>query len=283
MNIENNFFNALNSSNKHLQEILHKSIQPILDAQKNLQKSLYKSLEPILTSQRLMINEIAETTQPLFDFQKQLQSLISPAFEQLGKSFKQLAPQTQEALITLGNYGWFLDPEMGVRWIMGLKKALSDGDIDDAENVLIEFFCKRLDKIESVIAGKSPHREKFIKAAFSAHRRGEYELSIPVFLAQIDGICKEVIGQYLFMRQNKKPQTAIYVEQITDNTIKAALLQPLAQVLPINASEKERDKNFTELNRHMVLHGESLDYGTKVNSLKAISLINYVTHMLIKP
>ena len=26
----------------------------------------------------------------------------------------------------------------------------------------------------------------------------------------------------------------------------------------------------------MILHGDSVDYGTRVNSLKAVSLINYV-------
>jgi hypothetical protein len=31
----------------------------------------------------------------------------------------------------------------------------------------------------------------------------------------------------------------------------------------------------------MVLHGESLDYGTKINSLKLISLINYVVDVLV--
>jgi len=62
--------------------------------------------------------------------------------------------------------------------------------------------------------------------------------------------------------------------------VRAALLSPLAQILPISASQRERQDGTTALNRHMVLHGESLDYGTKANSLKAISLINYVTQIL---
>jgi hypothetical protein len=60
----------------------------------------------------------------------------------------------------------------------------------------------------------------------------------------------------------------------------AALLSPLAQTLPIGASERQRNEEFIGLNRHMVLHGESLNYGNKINSLKAISLINYVAHVL---
>ena len=49
-----------------------------------------------------------------------------------------------------------------------------------------------------------------IRAAFNAHRRQEYELAIPVILAQTGGICKEVVNEYLFIKNNKKPGTAIY-------------------------------------------------------------------------
>ena len=271
------------------QKALQKSLHPILDAQKNLQKSL----EPFLASQRrlkeitdsiripkLPFAEIAEIAKPAIEFQKQIQDLISPAFDQLQKSFNELPSRTQEALLKLGDHGWFFDLEMPLPGLWRLKEALSEGNVVEAENAQVEYFSSRLDEIENSIVGKFPHREKMIRAAFRAHKSEEYELSIPVFLAQTDGICNDVIEQYLFMKQNNKPRTAIYVEQIASDTYRAALLQPLAQALPIGASKHERNEDFNELNRHMVLHGESLDYGTKVNGLKAISLINYVTQVL---
>ena len=59
-----------------------------------------------------------------------------------------------------------------------------------------------------------------------------------------------------------------------------SLLSPLTETLPINASEYERQEDFEGLNRHIIMHGESLDYGTEVNGLKAISLINYISQVL---
>jgi len=53
--------------------------------------------------------------------------------------------------------------------------------------------------------------------------------------------------------------------------------------LPISASQNERDDKFNELNRHQVLHGESTSYDSEINSLKAISLINYLAQVLMKP
>jgi hypothetical protein len=33
---------------------------------------------------------------------------------------------------------------------------------------------------------------------------------------------------------------------------------------------------FTALNRHQIMHGESWDYGTEINSLKAFSFLTFV-------
>ena len=82
------------------------------------------------------------------------------------------------------------------------------------------------------------------------------------------------------MRKKGKPKTAIYVDTISADTLKLALLAPLSQPLPISASQYERDESFNELNRHQVMHGEVVNYGTEINSLKSISLLNYVVQVL---
>ena len=271
------------------QEQFQKSLQPIIESQQAFQKAL----EPILAEQerwksivhsielpKIALPDLASLTKQAEEFKKSIERLISPAFEQLQRSFLELPPRTQEALILLGTHGWYLDLQMSLPGLWELKKALTDGNVTEAEDALVKYFESRLDETEKSIVERFPKRQKLISAAFNAHRRQEYELSIPVLLAQTDGICKEVVNEYLFLKHNKKPRTAIYVEQFASDTYRAALLSPLAQTLPIGASEHERDKGFSELNRHMVLHGESLDYGTKTNSLKAISLINYVAHVL---
>ncbi|OLO12638.1 hypothetical protein BTW10_04020 [Chromohalobacter japonicus] len=271
------------------QDELQKAMKPVLE----LQASLQKSLEPILADQEKWQSVVASFDIPRYTlpdlglvakqaekFKKSIEEIISPAFEELQRSFKELPPKTQEALILLGNHGWYLDLEMPIPSLWKLKRALEEGSVKMVEEELVQYFEERLDEIETSVVRKFPAREKVIRAAFLAHRRCEYELSVPVFLSQTDGICKEVVNEHFFMKQNRKPRTAIYVEKIAADTYRAALLSPLAHSLPIGASERERGPIFAELNRHMVLHGESLDYGTKTNSLKAISLINYVAHVL---
>lgn len=272
-----------------VRESVHKAIQPIVEAQKTFQAAL----EPIVAQQeywrqmlqsiqlpKVDLSEISRLAEQAANFQRSIQQSLGPVFEQLQKSFRELPPRTQEAILLLGAHGWYLDLEMSLPELWELKTALSQGNVQEAEAELVAYFEDRSKEIEESIVHNFPHRAHLIRAAFNAHRRQEYELSIPVLLSQTDGICKEVIGQYLFMRANKKPRTAIYVEQIAADTYTAALLSPLAQVLPIGASEHERPEGFSALNRHLVMHGESLDYGSYTNSLKSISLINYVAHVL---
>jgi len=272
-----------------VQETLQKSLLPITEVQKTFQKALeviltvqdrWRELVESIKVPHFALPDLSPLTKPVAEFQKSLQGLLSPAFEQLQRSFRELPPRIQEALLLLGTHGWYLDLEMPMPWLWALKKALSEGNVEEAEEALVEYFEGRLDEIEKSITERFPHRTHLMRAAFKAHRRQEYELSIPVLLAQTDGICRDVVNQYLFTKKKRKPSTAIYVEQIATDAYRAALLSPLAQTLPISASERERPTGSDALNRHAVLHGESLDYGSKTNSLKTISLVNYVAHVL---
>ncbi|MBU4242586.1 MAG: hypothetical protein KKF52_05125, partial [Nanoarchaeota archaeon] len=165
------------------------------------------------------------------DLQKAIQRSIIPTFDGLKNSFQELPKNIQEVLLLLGENGWYLDLEMPLPTLWYLRDILDEGNLLKAEDTLVKYFENHLCEFEKSILKKFPSRKHLLKAAFNAHRREEYCLSIPIFLAQTDGICKEAVGQYLFMKSNRKPQTAIYVEQIANDTFMAALLSPLAKTL----------------------------------------------------
>jgi hypothetical protein len=301
--------NGMDALEKHfkqwnkISERLHTQLEPVLEAQRSIERSLRPTLEiqqalrsssePFLEEQRKLqkaldgiklpsfqLPDLSAYTNQIEQYQKSLIGIISPAFEEIRRSFRELPPKMQGALMLLAQHGWFWDLNIALPSLWKISKAIVSGEINKAEKTLVEYFEGQVEEIEKTISTRFPRRAHIISAAINAHRRGEYYLSIPVFLAQTDGICKDVVGQYFFMKKDKKPRTAIYVEQVAADTLRAALLSPLAASTPIAASEYERDECFNLLNRHMVLHGDSLDYGTKVNSLKTISLINYVSQAL---
>lgn len=242
--------------------------------------SVIEQWGPVLTN-------LPEMLQRFGDWARSISERIAPALIEMAVAFQEMPPKLQSALLTLGESGWYLDGEQGMSELWELEALLLDGKVAAVDLILTQHYEERLSDIESYLVKALPNREKILRAVFSAHRRGEFELSVPVLLAQSDGVCKDLTGYQLFMKTGSKPQVAQHVAVASD-AVSAAMLSPLGEILPINASEKERNlrvqgqssATWQELNRHLVLHGESLDYGTQVNSLKAVSLITYLVSFL---
>jgi hypothetical protein len=58
------------------------------------------------------------------------------------------------------------------------------------------------------------------------------------------------------------------------NSERPATLLAITEYWTVNA--REDGEHDSEINRHRILHGKSLDYDTEINSLKMISFANYV-------
>ena len=185
------------------------------------------------------------------------------------------------AMLSLAEEGWFFSLDMDCKMLFELKSLLEDECVDDVEHFLIGYFKEDLNSIEERIVKNFPHREIIIRSAFEAHRDGKYTLSIPTLLTQIDGICYDKTEKYYFIKFKGKPQTSIYMEKLNaEDIIGSSLRVPLTETLPINASQHQREDEFNSLNRHMVMHGESLNYGTEINGLKVISMIDCIEQLL---
>lgn len=114
--------------------------------------------------------------------------------------------------------------------------------------------------IEVDLAKHHPKRAKLLQGALRAHDEGKYDLSIPVLLAQADGICAEVTGVQAYSRRDGVPKLAAVINTDALTPLVAALFYPLISPTPISASAPERAQaNAQILNRHAVLHGEDVD------------------------
>jgi hypothetical protein len=258
---------------------LHTQLQESLASINANRQAWAKMLEPARIPQ-VELPELERFSAQITELRHSIANSIRPLSDVLVRAHRQLPPRAQRALLTLGQHGWYFDMQMPMPVLWELEQMLEAGEIEQADELLCDYFEKHVDSIASGLCSRYPTRAHILSQAFEAQRAGQYALSVPVLLAQTDGICNDITAQYLFIRQNGRPGTAQYVEAVASGTIRAALLSPLAETLPIGQSKRERVDGFDELNRHMVLHGESLDYGTRLNGLKAISLINYVGQVL---
>lgn len=214
---------------------------------------------------------------------------LAPLLVQIGAALREMPPRLEAAVAAMAIHGWYVDADQGLDELETLRTLIDAGNTDKVDELLIAHFESRLGAIEEALVAELPRREKILRSAFEAHRRGDYELSIPVLLIQADGACVDLTTHHFFQkaRGTQVPEVAAHVAA-TQSPGSALFLGPISLELPISASERARDRiaaqrgwtSWKELNRHQVLHGESVDYGTRLNSLKAISLLNYLVSFL---
>lgn len=273
------FFEASKTLNEALRP-MHEMQEQMFD----IARSLTNAHRQMIAQNLFVANDFSRLFQdmlkPLEDIRIDLNNLISPVFLEFKKNLDQLPDITRKSLMILAQHGWYFDLEMSFGEIWEIESVLENGDVETANQFLIEHFSSRLSAIEQRLKSRFPSRAKIFESAFNAHERKEYTLSVPIFLIQADGICYDLINKQLYSKRNKVPVITEYAKTVASDAFQGALLYPLTQPLPISASSNERAEDFNELNRHQVVHGESANYDTEINSLKAISLLNYVSYVL---
>ena len=176
-------------------------------------------------------------------------------------------------------FGWFPDPEMPWNAPIQLVKELDRGKPHLVLEALSEHFQERVDDVESEIGTLYPSRKHILVEAFEAHREGKYNLAIPVFLAQSDGFWHDQFQKSVF-RQAERHEVFAKIVSENKKLVFELLATVVDQAVPLWVSRAGRPSSFSDLNRHQVLHGECVDYGTEQNSLKAISFLNWLGWVL---
>lgn len=190
------------------------------------------------------------------------------------KMVEDFTPRIKEAVKRLSGLGWYIDFE--TQDLVDIDNLINAPD-NEIDKIMIANLEKNMESIKSRVFLAFPNRYEPLRAAFQSHESGEYFSSIPTFLPQIDGICMDKTQKNIFVRKKGSSRigTAEFVESIKDDELMSAMLQAIDSDHPLTFNKSTRPKEFVGLNRHAVLHGESLDYGTKINSLKLISFFSY--------
>ena len=197
---------------------------------------------------------------------------LQPLFTEFAKALKDF-PESSKIL---AEEGWYMPIDFNFGTANYLANELRVGNSNNVNESLVKYFDEELAHIENVMIANFPMRQAVLRASLLAHKTQNYYLSIPVFFAQSEGICKELTDYRFFKLKDNEPAIKFWLSEIDCNSILSALLEPLKIQGPLR---KKQEPNYpTGLNRHDVLHGDSVDYGEdKINSYKALSLLNYLS------
>lgn len=118
------------------------------------------------------------------------------------------------------------------------------------------------------------HRARLIEKAWAHHANGSYEASIPIVLAQIDGITHDATtspqdekGRSFFSLHGRRKA------EVVDEETLAGINQALPVVRNWFSTEYVTTATGGTPYRHGVLHGRELTYDTRINSTKCFVLL----------
>lgn len=194
------------------------------------------------------------------------------------RSFDVVLPALVEDMLSpMVSVGWYPDLEMPFANLADVVDLFKTDPVS-AESQYAAYFTVELPAAEDRLVLSCPSRKELYSDGFVAHRQGLYFSSVPVFLAQAEGLAQERLGALLYSRKKLRKRVA---ELAKENwTFSDVLMRPLVEPTDINKTTTERPRGFSGLNRHSVLHGEDIAYGTEQNSLKAISHLLFVSDVL---
>lgn len=242
--------------------------QHIISSLKNVSETL-KSIEPIHNQTPIFNNSLFKQIQKVNEFKSWL-------VEQIEK--------TPESLLLLSKYGWYLDYDSHISLPGKLAELIKKDNIKELDDYLTDYYTERFDRIISELIRRHPARKEIFNHVMIAHKEKLYFVSIPCILSQIDGISNDYTKKKFFIKDKNNK----YLSEVTGEIAKIsrftmdAFLTPLTSQTPIMANESILGEFPIELNRHRILHGTDITYGTETNSLKCISLIKYLSDMLIE-
>lgn len=235
----------------------------------------------------------SEIVSPLKDLHD-IQEKIHDAIEQKNKSYERFlskvlnfnplkldfkSPSLDPILINLSAYGWYVSYDVDVYRLFDAQRFLNAGKVKEMDELMYNLQEKRVPMIIDNFNKRFPHRALIINEAYKAYQNQMYYVCIPTFLSQIDGICEDMTNKKFFLNKRKTnlPEVSEWAEGLSDT--RKYLIAVLLTKGAFQLHRSELNKiNFT---RHSVLHGESLDYGSKINALRIISLLGFLDDIFI--
>lgn len=198
---------------------------------------------------------------------------INIEVEYFFKKLFEFRKKSQQLPVISKNFNWYIEPSIKLKL---LKKLFQEYENEkQVDEILSKHYKENIERIFNDLKNTFPNRSGIFDEILYAHKKKLYYLSSIALMTQIDGIVYDFFdGKNYFQGDFFKKKIQMLEER--EETIGLYFLKQLFNnELPIKLSTGERKKilEFEHINRHQVVHGETTDFNTEINSLKALSLL----------
>lgn len=202
---------------------------------------------------------------------------ILKLFSRIAEAIKDLPIRLQRSWATAVQNGWYPNAET-----TAFIQDITDAGSNAIDAFMIDHLRSDWAGVKTAILATHPERAHVLECAFSLHEEERYIASVPLFLAQAEGIIADAYGFSIFMnKEDRKTKVDAIAPDIDD--FDSLLIGLLAVNTQLHAGSREASphKKSKAPNRNGILHGsrKHLDYGSEINSLKAFSLLAFASHV----
>ena len=167
-------------------------------------------------------------------------------------------------------YGWFATEELCVDLMEQALAIFQKDGIEQAEKYICskfddDYFKFRSHRMKAILVWKDTRRGEFLELAYTDHKHGRYHASVPVVLAQIDGLCLDTNKELFYGNKSAL---------VIDNSIAAHETGLLSHAKKASKPRKKTtDSPIHFPYRHGIMHGRDLAYDNELVSTKCFFLL----------
>src|SRR4029453_14748689 len=136
--------------------------------------ALLRVSEQVSRAAANLSEQIAPATKVLAEWEQHFGAKTSAMLQQIERGFRDLPEQNRRAARILAARGWYIDPNSSPRETMIAVDMFEKDEIGEAH----EYMCWRMneeaDSLLEMLVTQCPERERLLKSAFNAHKRGDY-------------------------------------------------------------------------------------------------------------
>jgi hypothetical protein len=124
-------------------------------------------------------------------------------------------------------------------------------------------------------------RKKAIRAAINAHKKRHFELAIPALLPLIDGLAAEIADGIPNLKTGTicAKEVATMYNAAEGEVWSECVEQVVYGLVYKDYSFKTAKRPPSSVNRHGILHGRVVDYGSELNSYRVIFLLDVMVNI----
>ncbi|WP_143185620.1 hypothetical protein [Winogradskyella jejuensis] len=176
-------------------------------------------------------------------------------------------------LKNIAGYGWYIDGGITMGYTTQLMEKAVNGDNEFLDNFFVKYYRENINSLIEILKNRQDSRQKIIVEALDCHNEQKYYASTLLFLSQADGICN---GQ-LYRTKKEKEALKKFLSKSENGNFINILLRMITDESAIDVGYSKKESFDSKLNRHAVVHGLDLNFGSEINSLKAFSLLCFVS------